>query len=135
MENKKKISSRKIAAFGFGVAAIAGLSIASAAQLTVEEESPLVGVSDTAATDSTVVNVSYSSPVFANGGFTTNEVTVTFSDSALDGRTVDAWILDDAGVTVTGGELSGGTVDGDNVVFTGVNLNSETIYDAAVAVH
>lgn len=135
MENKKKISSRKIVAFGFGVAAIAGLSIASAAQLTVEEESPLVGVSDTAATDSAVVNVSYSNPVFADGVFTTNEVTITFSDSALDGRTVDAWILDDAGVTVVGGELSGGTVDGDNVVFTGVNLNSETIYDAAIAVH
>lgn len=135
MENKKKISSRKIVAFGFGVAAIAGLSIASAAQLTVEEESPLVGVSDTAATDSAVVNVSYGNPVFSDGVFTTNEVTITFSDSALDGRTVDAWILDDAGVTVVGGELSGGTVDGDNVVFTGVNLNSETIYDAAIAVH
>lgn len=126
-----KTNKRKYAAVALGIVGIAGLSLASAAQLNVNESSPLVGVSTGAECD-TVVDVAYTTS-FAAGAFTVDSVDVSDVHADCDGKDIIVYVLDNAGVQVG---TATGTVDGTGAVSLtpAAAIDAADVYQAAVAI-
>lgn len=126
-----KNSKRKYAAVALGIVGIAGLSLASAAQLNVNETSPLVGVGTENECDG-AVDVAYTTS-FAAGAFSVASIEVSDIHADCAGTDIDVYVLDDSGDQV--GSATG-TVDGTgSVTLTpAAAIDAVDVYQAAVAI-
>ncbi|WP_062077891.1 hypothetical protein [Demequina globuliformis] len=132
---KTKNSARKYAAVALGLVGIAGLSLASAAQLTVNEDSPLVGVSTGAECD-TAVNVDYTT-TYAGGVFSAATVEVSdinvASPGGCVGRELIVYVLDVSGATLAEVKTTIDAASESINLPTGVN--AAAVRNAAVAIN
>lgn len=128
----KKNSTRKYAAVALGIVGIAGLSLASAATLTVDESSPLVGVSTGAECDD-AVTVSYTTSFNeATGAFAVDSIDVSDVLAACNGKSIQVYVLDDNGDQVGTGST---TIAGGAATITpAAAIDAAEVYQAAVAI-
>ncbi|WP_061961597.1 hypothetical protein [Demequina flava] len=129
---ENKINARKYAAVALGIVGIAGLSLASAAQLTVNEDSPLVGVSDSTDCDDAVF-VAYETS-FGAGGFTVDSIEVSGIASACAGEEINVYVLNDVDTqigTATGIADATGAVS----LTPAATIDAEAVYEAAVSIN
>ena len=97
----RKNRSRKSLAVALAIVGVAGLSMASAAQLTVTSGPVAAGVSVDAACD-TAVSVSYGT-VFSGGAYVVNQVNITGIAPACAGKTLDFTLLDGTAAALSTG--------------------------------
>jgi len=109
--SRKSVRSRqKIAAIGLAIVAVAGLGMASAAQLTVIDTTVVAGVSTDSPCDTAVTvtfNTSFSTTLhaYAISSVTISGINMTASPPvpSCSGKTLDFTLLDNsAGVVATG---------------------------------
>ena len=133
-----KSNSRKSLALALGVVGVAGLSMASAANLDVTSNEIAAGSDQFADCDADGVTVAYGTPTFVSGEFVVGSVTIGDLDGTCSG-TVYVQLLDDTtptAVALTDGDgsasypASGSTVD---VTLAGDVAVAE-IFGAAVAI-
>lgn len=136
---ENKINARKYAAVALGIVGIAGLSLASAAQLTVNEDSPLVGVSESTDCD-TAVDVAYETSYAGSGAFVVDSVEVSGINDKCDGKEINVYILDNNGNEL--GSASGAVGTSGAVSLTTItptapasSVNAEQVYEAAVSIN
>jgi hypothetical protein len=132
-----KNNKRKYAAVALGIVGIAGLSLASAATLNVNEASPLVGVSTGNECD-TAVDVAYTT-TFTAGAFKVTEVKVSGIAAACAGQPIKVYVLDNTAPTAATLATVSGTVPtgtGDQSLTLAVTsaVSASTVYNAAVAI-
>ena len=101
----KKHNSRKSLAIALGIVGIAGLSMASAAQLTVASSTVAAGTVAVSGCDA-AVSVNYTT-AWATGGYQVTSINVTGIDAtACAGLTVRATLTDTAGASLGGGSAA-----------------------------
>jgi hypothetical protein len=133
-----KNNKRKYAAIALGIVGIAGLSLASAAQLNVTDSSPLVGVSVNGECQpaAEVVNVAYDTS-FTNGAFNITNIKLTGINAACNGKPVTVYMLNQAGAQV--GATFSGTAAAAGVTIpvptTPTPVNAASVYSAAVSIN
>lgn len=132
-----KSNSRKSLALALGIVGVAGLSMASAANLPVTSNEIAAGSDQFADCDADGVTVSYGTPTFTGGEFVVDEVTIGDLDGTCSG-VIYVQLLDDSATPVP-------LTDGDgSVAYPGsgttatVSLAGDVavadIYGAAVAI-
>ncbi|WP_149203798.1 hypothetical protein [Actinotalea subterranea] len=124
---------RKSAAIALAVVGIAGLSLASAAQLTVNTSTLQAGKVAVGKCDDNGVKVDYTS-AFAAGSYNATGLSVTDIAAACDGGTIKVTVI--AGGTtreVTGTSISGGTFTPTAAAF-GAAIPADAITDVAVVI-
>lgn len=119
MANKKN-NKRKIVAVALGIVGIAGLSMASAAQLTVNTENEVAIGSDTfeACAQTALVDYTYVANPAVTSGYAVDEVTVELTDGTCADADVEV-SFDDHDATAEGAltgdsftsTLTGGPID------------------------
>jgi len=121
----KSSNRRKGAAVALAVLGIAGLSLASAAQLNLTGTSQFqAGVTDLASCQTTTVNVKFATPTLTSGAYKSASVDLVAIDAACATKTYKLSFLDAAGAPVVAektGTLAAGTL---TVSLTGVNADS-----------
>lgn len=130
MANKKN-NKRKVVAVALGIVGIAGLSLASAATLTVEAANEVAIGSDTfaACAETASVDYGYIADASAPSGYVVNEVTVELTEGTCEDATDVQVSFDGHGATASGtltsgaftGPLSGSAID------LGANLGAVTV--------
>lgn len=117
---------RKAAAAGLAVVGIAGLSLAAAAQLTINSDSLGAGSIDVGSCDTDGVDVSYTTAL-SGGAYAVDDVVVSdiapeCEDAtmkvALDGVEIYSGVLDDSG----------------SVTISGVDVDAEDVEDLAIVI-
>jgi hypothetical protein len=129
----KKNRSRKSLAVALAIVGVAGLSMASAAQLTITSDPVAAGVSVDSACD-TAVAVSYGT-AFSSGAYVVDEVTISSIDASCENLTLDFTLLD-AGAAIangTGGGVLGAT--GTEVYTLSPTVSAEDVDQIAVVIH
>lgn len=109
-----KNNTRKYAAIALGIVGIAGLSLASAAQLNVTTEEIAVGSDTFSACDTDGINVGYTTGTFAAGSLPVSGIVVgsgsgaaNLVDDACDGLNYTVSVLDGAGAPISGQTYTG----------------------------
>jgi hypothetical protein len=130
----KKNRSRKSLAVALAIVGVAGLSMASAAQLTVTSDEVVAGV-DTFAGCDTAVDVSYTTTYSAAAqAFLVDDVVVDNVDAACAGLTMTVEVLGvGAGFAVLE-EMSQGAVAGTNTVPVVGTIDIADVYGVAVEI-
>ena len=129
----KKNRSRKSLAVALAIVGVAGLSMASAAQLNVTSDTVAAGVSVVSACDSTVA-VAYGTG-YSAGTYKVTSVTVSGVDAtACNGRTLDFTLLDSGNVSLGTGTASivTGTT---SYQVTGLTASAAAVVGIAVVIH
>lgn len=119
---------RKSAAIALAVVGVAGLSLASAAQLTVNSAALGAGAVTVESCDDEV-DVDYTT-AFQSGAYVVTAVTVTALDgAACVGQTIE--------VTVEGTTAASQTVAAADTskVFSGLSISAESVENVAVVIH
>lgn len=133
-----KNTKRKYAAIALGIVGIAGLSLASAAQLDVNQNSPLVGVSAVDnGCDTDGVNVSYTT-AFNGTNFTVSAVNVSNINALCVGKTITVYVQDKTAPTpVTLGTAAGTLTSATSVTLTPtpLTIDAKDVYAAAVSIN
>ncbi|WP_062213358.1 hypothetical protein [Demequina oxidasica] len=133
-----KNNKRKYAAIALGIVGIAGLGLASAAQLTVNQSSPLVGIGTDNGCDTNGVDVSYTSS-FANNAFKVDTVKVSGIDANCANKTITVYVQNNAATPVTLGTAAG-NITGTSVTLTptptspATKIDPANVYGAAVSI-
>lgn len=129
----RKNRSRKSLAVALAIVGVAGLSMASAAQLTVTSDTVAAGVSVDAACD-TAVAVSYGT-AFSAGEYVVDEVTITGIAAGCENAVLDFTLLD-SGVAIANG-TGGGTIGatGTEVYTLSPTVSAAAVDAIAVVIH
>ncbi|WP_430868381.1 hypothetical protein [Demequina aurantiaca] len=136
----KKNNKRKYAAVALGIVGIAGLSLASAAQLNVTQTSPLVGIGVDNGCDTDGVNVAYTTS-FASNSFKVDTIKVTGIDAACTGKTITVYVQNNASTPVTLGTGATTLTAATSVTLTptatspATTINPANVYGAAVSIN
>lgn len=132
----KKNNMRKYAAVALGIVGVAGLSLASAAQLTVNTEEIAVGSKTFAACDTDGINVAYNTGTFAAGALPVTGLVVGAGTGAANqvaagcaGKLYTVSVLD-----ASGNPLASQTYNGTITLTSGAFTVPTTALSAA-AVH
>jgi hypothetical protein len=125
-------NSRKSLALALAVVGVAGLSMASAAQLTVTSTDVVAGVDTVADCDADGVTVSYS-PTYTSSvpGYTVNAVTIGDLDGTCTG-TVSVTVTGAANAALANGSIA--YAAGSVVVTLSSTVPVASIYGVAVAI-
>lgn len=136
----KNNNKRKYAAVALGIIGIAGLGLASAAQLTVNQASPLVGIGVDNGCDTDGVDVSYTTS-FANNAFKVDTIRVSNISTACAGKTINVYVQNNAATPVTLGTGAGVLTSATSVTLTptaitpATTINPANVYGAAVSIN
>lgn len=122
---------RKSTAVALAVVGIAGLTLASAAQLNVNSASLGAGTHVVASCDTDGVNVTFGSAYAANA-YATQSVTLAGVAPACNGLAVRVTVADTAGVSL--GELTGVIATGGSTTLTGLSVSSANISNVTVVI-
>lgn len=137
-----KKNMRKYAAVALGVLGVAGLSLASASQLTVTTDTIAVGSSTLTSCDTDGINVGYTTGTFASGSLPVSGVVVGSGtgvtkqvDPACAGKAYTVSILDATGAPISGQTYTG-TVTLTSGAFTVVptGLSASAVYGVVVVI-
>jgi hypothetical protein len=122
---------RKSAAIALAVVGVAGLSLASAAQLNVNSASLGAGADVVASCDTDGIDVDFASS-YVGGVYQTTGVTLSGVAAACDGLDVGVTLAGTAGVLddVTDTVATGGTT-----TISGLSAAASAIEDVAVIIH
>lgn len=130
----RKNSSRKSLAVALAIVGVAGLSMASAAQLTVDSNTVAAGVDVVAACDASVT-VAYGT-AFSGGVYVVNSVTIgDLGAGACTGRTVDVTLMDGADGELDSGSSATIAALDTSVTISGLSADAETLEGIAVVIH
>lgn len=116
---------RKSAAIALAIIGVAGLSLASAAQLNVNASSLGAGTTLVASCDD-AVDVAFTNIVTA-GAYMVDDVIVSDIAAACDGLTI--------GITVQGVTPTEQTVSGTSATFAVTGVSAEAVEDVAVVIY
>lgn len=95
---RKKRTTRKSVAIALGIVSIAGLSMASAAQLTITSAEVSAGTQVVASCDTDGVSVAYTTSFNSTAGqYVVTGVSVSSIDTACNGKTLSATLLNGTG--------------------------------------
>ncbi len=144
MAQKKNKNARKYAAVALGIIGVAGLSLASASQLTVTTDEIAVGSKTFAACDTDGINVAYTTGTIAGGLLPVTGITVGSGTGAANqiaaacaGKTYSVTILNSTGGPVASqtytGTFAAGTVDFSQAI-TPTGLTANQIYGVAITI-
>jgi hypothetical protein len=125
-------NSRKSLALALAVVGVAGLSMASAAQLTVNSTDVVAGVDTISDCDADGVTVSYT-PTYSAGipGYTINSVTIGDLNGTCTG-TISVTVTDNADAALANGSIA--YAAGSVVVSLSGTVPVASIYGVAVAI-
>ncbi len=137
---RRKNRPRQIAAVALAIAGVAGLSVASAAQLTTTTTPVVAGVSVDSACD-TAVAVTYGTTfsttlhAYAVTSVTISGINMTASPPipSCSGRTLDFTLLDASNVAITSGTIASIAATSQTVSITAVNAAS--VAQIAIVIH
>ena len=127
----KKNRSRKSLAVALAIVGVAGLSMASAAQLTVTSDTVAAGTSVVAACDVDGVSVAYATG-FSGGAYQVTGVTISGIAAACNGRTLDFTLVDSTNAAIGTGT---GTVAGVTLTVNGLTTSAAAVTGIAVVIH
>lgn len=127
-----KKNKRKYAAVALGILGVAGMSLAAAAQLTVNSDEIAVG-SDVFAACDTVINVGYTTGAFAHPNLAVDEIVVSDVAAACNGRAYTLSILNAAGVPIEGQEYTG-TASTGSFPIEALNLNANVVHGVVLVI-
>lgn len=130
-----KNNKRKYAAVALGIIGIAGLGLASAATLDVNQSSPLVGIDTDNGCDTDGVNVAYTTS-FNGTSFGVSSVEVTAINTACANKTITVYVQDNSATPVTLDTVTA-TLDASGAasLATTVAVDAEDVYTAAVSIN
>jgi hypothetical protein len=133
-----KPRSRRSLAVVLAIAGVAGLSMASAAQLTVTSETVAAGVSVTSACDTSVA-VSYGT-TFSNGAYRVASVTISdinvSSAPTCVGRSLDFTLLDVSASALPNGTGTVASIStGSHTVNLGTPVSAVSVAQIAIVIH
>lgn len=123
---------RKSAAIALAVVGVAGLSLASAAQLTVNSASLGAGQDVVASCDTDGITVDFTT-AYDSGSYDTTGVVLTGVAAACAGLDIDVTLADDAGLVLD--DYSGTVTAGGTVTITGLSAASEDVENVAVVIY
>jgi hypothetical protein len=126
----RKNRSRKSLAVALAIVGVAGLSMASAAQLTVSSDEIVAGV-DTFTGCDNAVSVSYNTS-FSGGAFNVDDVVVDGVDAACAGLTITVEVLDNSNASIE--SLSATAVSGTNTISAAGTTDAADVYGVAVEI-
>lgn len=137
---RKKNRPRQIAAVALAIAGVAGLSVASAAQLTTATTPVIAGVSIDSACD-TAVAVTYGTTfnttmhAYAVNSVTISGINMTATPPipSCSGRVLDFTLLDASNAVIGSGTVASISATSHNVAITAVN--AATVAQIAVVIH
>ncbi len=130
MTTRKKKNSRKSLAIALGIVGVAGLSMASAAQLSVTSNDVSAGTADVVSCDTDGVTVSYTT-AFAATQYEVSDIDVTGVAAACVGDTISITVRNSGGTTIfTGSQVVSGTTES----FGSVDVAAEDVEDVDVAI-
>ena len=112
-------SSRKSLALALAIVGVAGLSMASAAQLTVNSTDVVAGVDTVGACDGDGVTVTYSPTYTVGTGYTVSSVTIGDLNDGTCTGTVLATATGAGGASLDSGSIARGAADSVVVPFSG----------------
>lgn len=132
---RKKRTTRKSVAIALGIVSIAGLSMASAAQLTITSADVSAGTQVVASCDTDGVTVAYTT-AFSAGEYVVTGVSVTAINTACNGDTLSLTLLDDANFDGGSGVLGSGstTVAAGAASVTGLSIPAEDVLGIAISI-
>ena len=122
---------RKSAAIALAVVGVAGLSLASAAQLNLTSGALGAGTSVVAACDTDGIAVSFA-PTYAAGGYTATNVTLTGVHANCDGQTYRIQVTGASGAL--GSEITD-TVDGTSISAALTGVSASAVTGVSVVIH
>ncbi len=122
---------RKSAAVALAVVGVAGLTLASAAQLTVNSASLGAGTRVVASCDTDGIAVAYTN-AYATNAYNTTGVTLNGVAEACDGLAVRVTVADAAGASL--GELTGTIATGGSTTLTGITVPATSIQNVTVVI-
>lgn len=131
---KKLSTTRKGLAIGLAIVGIAGLSLASAAQLNLTSGSLAAGTTVVAACQpSTVPIVAGFTPKFVNPGYNVDLITLGAVDVLCNTQNVKVTLLNAAGGSL--GELTGTVVTGTNTLTMTAAVPAQAVTSMAVVIY
>jgi hypothetical protein len=122
---------RKSTAVALAFVGIAGLTLASAAQLNVNSTSLGAGTHVVASCDTDGVNVTFGN-AYATNAYATQSVTLGGVAAACNGLAVRVTVADAAGVSL--GELTGVIATGGTTTLPGLNVASANVSNVTVVI-
>ena len=137
-----KKNMRKYAAVALGILGVAGLSLASASQLTVTTDMIAVGSKTFSSCDTDGINVSYTTGTFANPNLPVTGIVVGSGtgpsnqvDSTCAGKTYTVSILDSTGAPIAGQTYSNTiALTGGSFTITPSSLYAAAVYGVVVVI-
>ncbi len=130
----RKNRSRKSLAVALAIVGVAGLSMASAAQLNVTSDTVAAGVDTITACDADGVTVTYGT-TFSGGVYEVSSVTIAgVDDTNCDGRTLDFTLLDVTNAAIGSGTatIASGTT---SYTIGSLTTSAEALTGIAVVIH
>jgi hypothetical protein len=127
----RKNRSRKSLAVALAIVGVAGLSMASAAQLNVTSDTVAAGTSVVAACDTDGVAVAYTTG-FVTGSYRVTGVTISGIAPACSGRTLDFTLVDAANASLGTGTA---VVAGTSVTVGSLTVSAQALTSIAVVIH
>lgn len=102
MSSSRSSRTRKVLAVSIAVVGVAGLSLASASQLSFSSPQPQMqaGVQVAGACQTTPLTVAFADPTLADGTFRSSTVTVSGFDATCNGESVKVALLDASGAQI-----------------------------------
>lgn len=122
---------RKSAAIALAVVGVAGLSLASAAQLNVNSASLGAGTDVVASCDTDGINVAFAN-AFDTGGYTATAVTLSGVAGACDNNAVRVTVADVDGESL--GEVTGSITPGGTTTISGLAVDAADIENVYVVI-
>jgi hypothetical protein len=127
----RKNRSRKSLAVALAIVGVAGLSMASAAQLNVTSDTVAAGTSVVAACDTDGVSVAYTTG-FLTGSYRVTGVTISGIAPACVGRTLDFTLVDSGNASLATGTAP---VAGTSVTVGSLTVSAAALTSIAVVIH
>ena len=127
----RKNRSRKSLAVALAIVGVAGLSMASAAQLNVTSDTVAAGTSVVAACDTDGVSVAYTTG-FSAGSYKVTGVTISAIAAGCSGRTLDFTLLDTGNAVLATGT---GTISGTSLTVGSLTASASAVTGIAVVIH
>ena len=127
----RKNRSRKSLAVALAIVGVAGLSMASAAQLNVTSDTVAAGTSVVAACDSDGVSVAYTT-AFSAGSYQVTGVTISGIAAGCNGRTLDFTLTNVSNTSIGTGTA---TVAGTSVTVGSLTASAAALTGIAVVIH
>jgi len=137
-----KKNTRKYAAVALGILGVAGLSLASASQLTVTTDTIAVGSSTFTSCDTDGINVGYTTGAFANPNLPVSGIVVGSGngadktvDAACNGKTYTVSVLNAAGTPIDDQTYTGTiTLATGAFTVTPTGLDAKDVYGVVIVI-